>query len=1356
VSARASAPSTAANLASVIFAPESNYVSIARNAYTNLTDAVFPYQNFDGALYVVNQATISDPSSLPGVSYYQTYAYTGAWTNLQGRGFQAFELISTYDNRNELYDYKYFNRSFPGNGMLLNHTMSGGYGFYPLETSNTTTSTTLDATVNNTRYFPYFSNVTTTTAEINSQAPNYGDTITTTSTTYSYDNYGNATNIISVLTDSDPNSPYTGKTWTTNVTNTTDISVNQSADLAAWCLNMLDETQVSYSSTLSGSTSVTRTKTFTPDTPSNCRILTTITEPTANSGLYKVTEALTFDGFGNVATDTVTGANMPSSPASRERKLNWGTTGQFLSYVIDPSGAETQWVYQSPQSLIFGVPDNTTNPNSLVTSWGYDAYGRKTSETRPDGTSTTWAWSLCSAYCGWSNSVYQVAQTAYQTDGRTVIRADSKAFDPADRVAQTAGPTIAGTISTVQTQYNNLGLLADQSLPFLPGAGAYLQSYAYDILNRLIEFERPVNAASKQMYCNPTVPPISGCQGTAYFYAGRKLVMTDPRGNTKTTITDVNGWLRQTMDAIGYNITQAYDSAGSVIGVTDSVGNTLLSNVTYNYGIQPFKVAATDADLGAWSYTVDSLGETTAWTDANHQSFSMTYDSLSRPATRTEPDLFTQWQYGSTPSQDNVGQLIYECTGTGTSCGTSPAYSETRKYDAKGRLSTRAILQNGNPGNDPGGEFLFTYGYSTTTGLLSSLTYPISTSGVALNLQYGYANGALQTVTDSTDSTATCGSTCTLWTANAMSAFGQVTQEALGNGVVTNRIFDAVTSWLNSATAGVGGGTGLINQSYSQDGNGNVIQRLNVNNNLTENFYYDADNRLCAVVLGAAGGCTSPTIVYDYGLAGPGNITNQTGVGAYTYPVAGQPRPHAVTSLTGTFNGITNPPFSYDSNGNMTNRAGSTVYWSSYNYPTLVEASDAAGNEEVQFFYGPDRQRYEQIYSAPGMLEHTCYIGGLMDMVFNSTGTDYRHYIYAGTEPIAIYSRTSGGSITMRYFLEDHQGGVSTIASNSGASDINESFTAFGQRRNPATWSGPPSTSDLNTIAGISRQGYTFQTWLGQSMGLNHMNGRVQDAILGRFLSADPTIPDPSNAQSYNRYTYVNNNPLTMADPTGFSALKPCSRLNGLCADTSCAGLRLCSADMLHSGVGIGGFDEWMGAEEIDIFAGIFDNSAPWSGDDFDSDSSGVTILASKTYDGSAAQATNSGASLDYIAINATYVFYDSTNGTILSVPAGAGSTSGNGDVGTYVPFAATSSVDPDRAYQALLLSDAAHANHDDGEAGRQMDIYLKWCGCSTGPAYQGMTFSPAPLPTQQLPPIAPPAIGPTPPPTPTLPNLRP
>jgi RHS repeat-associated protein len=567
--------------------------------------------------------------------------------------------------------------------------------------------------------------------------------------------------------------------------------------------------------------------------------------------------------------------------------------------------------------------------------------------------------------------------------------------------------------------------------------------------------------------------------------------------------------------------------------LTDSVGNTLLSGVTYAYGLKPFLVARTDADLGAWTYTVDSLGERTGWTDAKGRSFSMSYDARSRPLTRTEPDLFTQWTYGSTPASHNVGQLISECTGTGSACASS-AYSESRTFDSYGRLSTRAITQGGNPGNDPGGVYLFTRAYSSTTGFLNSLTYPISTSGVALNIQYGYQYGLLQSVTDTTDTTGTCGSTCTLWTANAMNAFGEIAQETLGNGVVTNRSYDAVTSWLSAATAGVGGGAALLNQSYAEDKDGNITQRQDNNAGLTENLYYDADNRLTCATLTSS--CSTPTFAYDGGVAGPGNITTQTGVGTYSYPAAGQPQPHAVTSITGTFNGIVNPSFSYDANGNMTARASASanITWSSYNYPTAISASDATGNEEVQFSYGPDRQRWKQIYTVPGTTETTYYIGGLMDVVFVSSTTNYRHYIYAGSEPIAVYSRTAAGVNTMSYMLEDHQGGVSTIASNSGAADVNESFSAFGTRRDPSTWSGAPSTRDLNTIASLSRQGYTFQTWLGQSMGLNHMNGRVQDAILGRFLSPDPHIPDPSNAQSFNRYSYVNNNPLTYTDPTGF------------------------------------------------------------------------------------------------------------------------------------------------------------------------------------------------------------------------------
>lgn len=102
-----------------------------------------------------------------------------------------------------------------------------------------------------------------------------------------------------------------------------------------------------------------------------------------------------------------------------------------------------------------------------------------------------------------------------------------------------------------------------------------------------------------------------------------------------------------------------------------------------------------------------------------------------------------------------------------------------------------------------------------------------------------------------------------------------------------------------------------------------------------------------------------------------------------------------------------------------------------------------------------------------------------------------------------------------------------------GASYVNESFAPFGARRNPATWSGAPTTGDQTLFNGVTRIGYTGQTMLG-NLGLIHMNGRVQDATLGRFLSADPYVTSPSDPRSFNRYTYVVNNPLSYVDPSGF------------------------------------------------------------------------------------------------------------------------------------------------------------------------------------------------------------------------------
>ncbi|HBG71531.1 MAG: hypothetical protein A2W93_05975 [Bacteroidetes bacterium GWF2_43_63] len=66
-----------------------------------------------------------------------------------------------------------------------------------------------------------------------------------------------------------------------------------------------------------------------------------------------------------------------------------------------------------------------------------------------------------------------------------------------------------------------------------------------------------------------------------------------------------------------------------------------------------------------------------------------------------------------------------------------------------------------------------------------------------------------------------------------------------------------------------------------------------------------------------------------------------------------------------------------------------------------------------------------------------------------------------------------------------------------------------------------------------TRHGYTGHEHLDK-YNLINMNGRVYDPITGRFLSPDPVLQDPSNAQNYNKFSYVLNNPLKFTDPSGY------------------------------------------------------------------------------------------------------------------------------------------------------------------------------------------------------------------------------
>ena len=321
---------------------------------------------------------------------------------------------------------------------------------------------------------------------------------------------------------------------------------------------------------------------------------------------------------------------------------------------------------------------NWTSGNPLKTTWTYDDFARRTSEVRPDGTSTIWSYAVCSTNgCINNNNEMTVTATVYDSGGGTQS-VQNTYLDVIDRPLVTSRTMLSGSYDRNEVRYDNLGRVVKQSMPCVWTAPStsctYWTTNTYDVIDRLLTSQRPISATNG----NP--------QTTTYGYEGRTSTVQDALVNTTTKINLVTGPMAQSKDATGYYQMFTYDEFGSLTAVTDSASNALFG-ATYAYGISAFQTSSKDMDLGPRAYTIDPLGEVTAYSDNKSQSFSQTYDLLSRPLIRTEPDTTTTWTWGSTAASYNIGRLQSVST-LGPDGGT---YSESYAFSHRNRGRYRII-----------------------------------------------------------------------------------------------------------------------------------------------------------------------------------------------------------------------------------------------------------------------------------------------------------------------------------------------------------------------------------------------------------------------------------------------------------------------------------------------------------------------------------------------------------------------------------------------------------------------------------------------------------------------------------------
>ncbi|WP_283131150.1 RHS repeat-associated core domain-containing protein [Enterovibrio norvegicus] len=337
---------------------------------------------------------------------------------------------------------------------------------------------------------------------------------------------------------------------------------------------------------------------------------------------------------------------------------------------------------------------------------------------------------------------------------------------------------------------------------------------------------------------------------------------------------------------------------------------------------------------------------------------------------------------------------------------------------------------------------------------------------------------------------------------------------------------------------------------YKYDNHDNVTYRYDQFLGIKDTFTYDGLDRV-----------TSNNVVLDTpdrhlagnpDFAGPfdvsydklGNIKSRTETGNYNYDnvAAG---PHAVTSA----NGLT---YQYDAVGNMVSAKteegseGATLEreleWNAFNKPTKITRN----GQTVEFTYDANHSRYLKKTSA-GI--NTFYFDKTYERVTDTNTGDvqHKHFVYADGKLIALNTQTRDSQDKLkdkqiRYLHYDALQSVDMITDGYGVVVERRSYNVWGKQRK-VIWQDDSPTHVEQAV--ITNRGYTGHEEI-EEVGLIHMNGRVYDQELGRFISADPIVQAPFVTNSFNRYAYVWNNPLKYVDPTGYVLVQPAAQIRAM------------------------------------------------------------------------------------------------------------------------------------------------------------------------------------------------------------------
>ena len=541
-------------------------------------------------------------------------------------------------------------------------------------------------------------------------------------------------------------------------------------------------------------------------------------------------------------------------------------------------------------------------------------------------------------------------------------------------------------------------------------------------------------------------------------------------GDIRRTIKKSNlmGWTTESVDNSGATVYYTHYPDGKLkkAGLNPDV------EIPMQYDDAGNRTDIHDPDYGHRHSTYNAFGELTSSTSPKGDVTEYRMDVLGRVVKRYDRDNTshtvdsTTWVFGSASGEKGLLKSVDFNNGR-------QALSYT--YDTLCRLTSISEARaNIRP-------YLTLYGYDAATGRINRITHP---TGYVVKKEY--RNGRLWKVKDAQDNV--------LWQTLGEDAWGRIVKYMTGNQVVDTLAYNDTTGMLTWQYATKGTAT-IQDFRYTYDDFRNLASRTEGKyaTPMTETFRYDNLDRLDTVMFNNA----VSRMVYDL----YGRMTRKTSEGTVVFKDAvynDASKPHAV--IGADFNSAmlpANQTIAYTMHDKVKSiQQGDNALTIDYGYDRqrigMTQQNDVLHTTSSKLYVGSCEFNHGEI-----RLERLTYLSGPMGVfaVYEELGP-----LYKGGGDDADNDGAAGDSLTdsgytgaLYYLHRDRLGSVTTVTNASGAIVQELSYDAWGNLRNPATWSG--------SFTGTPKfdRGYTGHEHLC-TFGLINMNGRMYDPMMCCFL----------------------------------------------------------------------------------------------------------------------------------------------------------------------------------------------------------------------------------------------------------------